>query len=358
MIRAAMRRAVALALAVLFTAFQGLAQYRYRVVLLEQPNTDEASAEVLARVRGELTAAGFEVVLLPAVDGDPAVVSETAGGELHPAAVIFVLEKPAEGNEPRRIELWLSDRLSRRTFVQSLPVEADDAGRGYRRLAIQAVELLKARLAELQVTNPPDLPPPPPKPKPRPPPPPPAPPKEPGVGGRLAAGVALLQGFEGLGASFAPRLRGGATVPAGAIGGAPFVVDLGVTLIGFSSRATVREGDGEAKVGQGLGTVDLALRFDRGAAFQPVLALSAGTYAVDVHGVSDQSRSGHDEQTWSMFTSVGAGAWLQPTPGFAIELGGDVGRAWSKTIVEIENREAAETGSPLLVVSVSAVGVF
>ncbi|HEX6274561.1 MAG TPA: hypothetical protein VFZ53_16070, partial [Polyangiaceae bacterium] len=283
----AVRRAAALALAALFVTFGAFAQYRHRVVLLEQPNADEASSEVLARVRGELTAAGFEVVLLPAVDGDPAVVSETVGRELSPAAVIFVLEKPAEGTDPQRIELWLSDRLSRRTFVQSLPVQADEGGRGYRRLAIQAVELLKARLAELQLSSPPDPPPPPPPPPPEPPPPPPPPPKEPGVGGRIAAGAALLQGFEGIGASVAPRLRGGATIPAGAVGGAPFVVDLGATLVALASGQVIRTEGGEARVEQGLGTVDVGLRFDRGGILQPVLSASVGAYTVSVEGTTE-----------------------------------------------------------------------
>src|SRR5262245_17371868 len=145
-----------LALLFVLTPVVALAEYRHRVVLLEQPNTDEASTEVLARLRGELTAAGFELVLLPAPEGDPDKVSETTARELSPAAVILVLERPADDTEPRRIELWLSDRLSHRTFVQSLPIDPDDAGRGYRRLAVQSVELLKARLAELMLTKPPE----------------------------------------------------------------------------------------------------------------------------------------------------------------------------------------------------------
>jgi hypothetical protein len=59
-----------------------------------------------------------------------------------------------------------------------------------------------------------------------------------------------------------------------------------------------------------------------------------------------------------MFTSVGAGIWIQPAPGFALELAGDVGRAWAKTIVRISGEEAGETGSPLVVLSLAAVGVF
>jgi hypothetical protein len=356
------RRALALALTVGFWPNGALADHRHRVVLLEQPVTEEASVEVLARVRGELTAAGFEVVLLPAtVEGDPVKMSETVASELSPAAVIFVIERPADDIDPRRIELWLADRLSRRTFVQSLPIDPDDAGRGYRRLAIQAVELLKARLAELTVTPLPELPPPKPVDAPSPPPSPPPPPpvkKQPGVGGRLAAGATMFQGFEGVDASFAPRGRAGVTLPAGSIEGSPVAVDLGATLAAFGNSSEVTTVGGTAHVSQGLGTIDVGLRFGRGAALQPVLLAAVGAYMVDVEGTTQPTRTAHAERTWSMFTSAGAGVWIQPASAFAIELDGQVGRAWAKTIVRIDGAEAAETGSPLVLLSIAAVAVF
>jgi hypothetical protein len=355
----------------LFLGVAVLAQnrHRHRVVLLERPTAagssiNDASLEVLARLRGELTAAGFEVVWLPADEGDPGVVSETAGSELHPAAVIYVLEKPAEGTDPHRIELWLSDRLSRRTFMQTLRVESDDSGHGYRRLAIQAVELLKARLAELQIAAPSGEPPPAVEPAPEPPPvpePPPAPEpptNEPAAGGRLAGGVALFQGLDGAGASFAPRLRGGGTIPAGSIGNAPLAVDIGATLAGLGTTTKVRASGGEASVNQGLGTIDVAVRFDRGALLQPVLVASAGAYTVNVEGHPTGTDIGHEERTWSVYTSGGAGVWLQPTAGFALELEGQLGRAWKKTVVRMNGIEAADVGAPLVVLSASGVGVF
>jgi hypothetical protein len=348
-----------LVLGFLFGSSRAFAQYQHRVVLLEQESSNEAAAEVRTRLRGELTAAGFEVVLLPLpAEGDPAVVSDTAASELHPAAVILVIEKAADDTDPRRIELWLSDRLSRRTFVQSLNVDPDDAGRGYRRLAVQAVELLKARLAELQVT-PPDLPPvkPPPPPPKRPPPPPPKK-AEPKVGGRITGGAALLQGFEDVDASIAPRLGIGATIPAGSIGRAPFAVDVGATFTGFGTKSEVTTPGGNATVEQGLGTLDLGFRFDRGAVMQPVLVATGGAYSVNVEGTSEGERVGHEDRTWSVFTSVGAGLLIQPAKAFGIELEGQVGRAWAKTIVRIDGQDAAETGSPLLLFSLAAVGIF
>jgi hypothetical protein len=347
------------AVALLFVPARAFADYQHRVVLLEAPDNAEAATEVLARVRGELTAAGFEVVLLPvSVEGDPSTISETSARELLPAAVILVLERPAEGTEPQRIELWLSDRLSRRTFVQSLPVETDEAGRGYRRLAVQAVELLKARLAELAVTKEPPKPPPPHEPPKPPPPKPPPPPEPPGVEGRLAGGVTLFQGFEGVETSYSLRVSGGAGFPAGAIGGAPFVVDLGASLNAFGSRSTVHAAGGKATVDQALGTIDLSLRFDRGAMFQPLLVTSAGLYTVGVEGSGDSAHVEHDDRTWSAFTAVGAGLWLRPSHAFALELEAEVGRAWAKTVVRIDREDVAETGSPLLLLSLTAVGIF
>src|SRR5262249_41717545 len=142
------------------------------------------------------------------------------------------------------------------------------------------------------------------------------------------------------------------------ISGAPFALDVGATVVGLGSRTTVRSDGGEAKVGHGFGTLDFALRFDRGAILQPVVGIGAGAYSVDIEGQSAGDSIGHEQRTWSMFTSAGAGLWIQPSPGFAIELDGQLGRAWSKTIVRIAEQEVAETGSPLLVLSVSAMGSF
>jgi hypothetical protein len=168
----------------------------------------------------------------------------------------------------------------------------------------------------------------------------------------------LLQGFEDVGGTFAPRGRAGVTIPAGSIEGAPFAVDIGATVAAFGSSSTVETPGGSARVSQGLGTVDFALRFNRGGAFQPVLLAAAGPYMVDIEGIEQEERVAHAERTWSMFTSAGAGAWLQPSPAFAVELEGQVGRAWAKTIVRIDGVEAAETGSPLVLVSIAAVAVF
>src|SRR6185295_18330708 len=98
--------AVMLALAGLAAAPAHAADVRYRVVLLRPQATDDVTSDALARVRGELTAGGFEVSMLPQ---DPALdvrtALETVGRELDPIAT-FAIVRAAGGNTA---EIWVCD---------------------------------------------------------------------------------------------------------------------------------------------------------------------------------------------------------------------------------------------------------
>src|SRR5262245_27648602 len=120
-----------------------LAQYRPRVVLLQPPALDEPSSEVLARVRGELEAAGYELVVQPMPpDASPMDAVESAGRELYPKVVLLVQQEVDEETGTHEVELWLSDRSLGRTFVQRVEVEDQSATRGAQWVAVQAVELV------------------------------------------------------------------------------------------------------------------------------------------------------------------------------------------------------------------------
>src|SRR5689334_22955815 len=112
--------ALVLAASILCVGHSALADYQRRVVLLEHPGAGDEEREVTTRVRAELAAAGFEVVLLTAADGDPKQAVEGTGGELHPASVLLVerLENGEAGTE-----LWLADRLLHKTVVLRLRPE-------------------------------------------------------------------------------------------------------------------------------------------------------------------------------------------------------------------------------------------
>jgi hypothetical protein len=334
------------------------AEYRHRVVLLEPPNA-EGSLEVRARLRGELSAAGFDVITLQVASiDDPKRTSETAARELQPAAVLFIVEPQGPADQILQASIWLSDRLLRRTFVLTYSVDPADPGRDSARVAVQVAEILKADLAELSVTRAE-------KPKPLPdheppplPPPPPPPPSRLGDGVRLEAGVALLQGFDGFGASLTPVARLGATLPASWFRRAPLSLDVVLAAAAFGGTVRTRHEADAATLRQGVGTLTIAARFVPTFFVQPMVTASTGAYRVAWAGSATAPRVADAGRTWSGVSGGGAGLWIQPTGGFAATLQGEVLAAWSRTVLRFGGEPVASAGSPMLLVSAAAVGVF
>ena len=101
-------------------------------MLLRPPITDAVTSDALARVRGELTAAGFERAAMlrrgdpgrwPTVD---ARALETVGRELDPIAA-FAIVRAATGNTA---EIWVCDRIAGKSVIQSVRLDAGwNAGR-------------------------------------------------------------------------------------------------------------------------------------------------------------------------------------------------------------------------------------
>src|SRR5262245_3319516 len=128
-------------------------ELRYRVVLLKPPVTDDVTTDAVARVRGELTAAGFEVSTLAQEPGlDVRVALETIGRELDPIAAFAIVRDEGANTA----EIWVCDRMAGKSVIQSVRLDAAAtaktaaAGETSRSvvLAVQAVELLKASLAQ------------------------------------------------------------------------------------------------------------------------------------------------------------------------------------------------------------------
>lgn len=352
---------VALLASLVLVVPRAAAQYRYRVVVIE-PNDEAESAELRARLRGELAAAGFEVVVAVSEGPDVKAQTESIAGTLHPAAVFYLVPPPASDPTASR-ELWLSDRLLRRTFVLRFGA-AQTAPEDTARVAVQAVEILKADLAELSVTRgPPHEPPA----KPLPPPPVPPPPEvtlesrplrvtvEPGVG--------VLSGSSGLGAVVTPVLRAGVSLPAEWEGGEPPHVDVRARVAALGGEAQVEAQEGEARVRQTLAGLELALRILPQSAVQPFFLVCADALGVHVAGKS-QTASSHERQTWSVATGGGLGLWIQPfvharaRPDFAISLTGELEMAWVPTEIRIAQKRVAKVGAPTALVGAGLVGSF
>ena len=135
-----------------------------------RPSSDAVTSDALARVQGELTAAGFDVRLLPR---DPTLpirtALETSGRELDPIATFAIIRSDIGDTA----EIWVCDRIAGKSVIQNVRLETQgldvDPKRGATVLAVQAVELLKASLIHYWIEpgqQRPTPPPPPPHPEP------------------------------------------------------------------------------------------------------------------------------------------------------------------------------------------------
>lgn len=334
------------------------AQYRYRVVLLETA-ADTQSAEVEARLRGELAGAGFEVVALPVAPGDDvAGRAEAAAGELHPAAVLYVVAPAPDADSEAARTLLISDRLLRKNFAVRFRADEQAPTNQAAQVAVQAVEILNADLAELSVTR--ETPPPAPVVQNTPPTRDTLPRAEaPGrhrAHAELQAGMGVLQGFHGTGAVWTPIVRAGVNAPESWLAGAPLTLSLLASVAAFGGEATVATADGAAHLTQAEVDAELVACFVPHAPVAPFVLLKSGAYTLRAEGSG--APVVHTERTWSGTSGVGAGVRVPLGASFAFVASGEVGFAWSRSIVQIANVPVASAGSPAAIYGATAVGVF
>jgi hypothetical protein len=343
-------------LLLLLTASSASAEFRHRVVLLERRSAAEADHEIATRVRAELGAAGFEVIALMAGDEGPKQAVEEAGYQVHPASVLLVERLSSSGGREGDAELWLSDRLLQKTVVLRLKGEqprdeAEVSGREAARIAVQAVELVKARLAELSLTRERA------KPLSARPPPAPVAPEPRGARPNLTAAVGLLEGFQDGQKSLTPVLRLGVTLPERWTGDV-LAVDVRSGFIGLGRAARVEHGGGSASLRHTALELDAVMRFLPKRHLQPFVSLGGGFLALDVAGTAPEPYRNSAQRTFSGMVTAGGGLWLQPALGIGLVLEGRLLNAWSKTVVRISGEDAAEVAAPLLLLSAGLMVEF
>lgn len=355
------------ALLVACLASPGLrAEVRHRVVVVDARDMDDATTlELLARVRGELGAAGFDVFVLPVTgEVDPRVAAETLARELEPAAVLSVRHSRGAALGESVAEMWVSDRLSNRTLMQRATFHDSETSAQTARLAVQVAELLKARLALLWVepgtsswtpvparveATAPVAP---------------APPTPPESEANradnlvlLGAGVGLLHNFEGgFGSTWAPVLRLG--VAPSALSSAIFALEFRASGALTPDASELGWGPGVARVRQGFSLVEVLGRFVPESSVQPVLSLGSGVFAVSAAGEAERPYFAQARTTWSALSALGAGFCIQPSASVAWILEGQVLATWSKTSVAIADRTIGSVGWPMAFFSTSVVGIY
>lgn len=319
------------------------AELSYRVVLLRPPVTDAVTSDALARVRGELTAAGFEVSMLdqdPALEVRPAL--ETVGRELEPIAA-FAIVRAATSNTA---EIWVCDRMAGKSVIQSVRLDADGTqgeSSPSAVLAVHAVELLKASLAQYWLASQRRAV---------------RPLADTGTGGPGAAApatyvtagigveaaVGLLENVGAVGPVWQPVVRvsyGGAGGWAGRF-----------SVAGLGTDAALRERDGSAQIQQMFGVLELLRSFRAGTRAQPFVSVGAGPYRLRVVGTGGGPNfDGSSADAWSVLGVVGGGVVVPVVSRIAFVVDVQVGLTLPDNLIRLNGIEAGRTGRPSLFAS-------
>ena len=343
-----MRAALVVWIALILAGADARADIRYQVVLLRPPVTDDVTSDALARVRGELTAGGFDVSMLaqdPALDVRTAL--ETVGRELDPIAA-FAIVRAAGANTA---EIWVCDRMARKSVIQSVRLDATGTSGEPSRsvvLAVRAVELLKASLAQYWLASVR-------KPAPVPETPavvevPPAPYAIAGIG--VEAGVGWLDSVGAVSAVWRPVVR------ASYGGRHGWAVRLGAG--GFGSDAVLRAPDASAQIRQEMATLEIVRGFFPGHRVQLVVSLGGGGYHARVTGMGTgmQTYTERVSSSWSAIAMAGGGVVLPIVHHIALAVDGQVGVTWPDNLIRLLGAEAGRTGSPALLASAGVLATF
>jgi hypothetical protein len=280
-------------------------------------------------------------------------------------------------------EIWVTDAATGRSAVQTLPLDAASPERRAAVLAVKAVDLLKATLAEIWI-NPPVAPLPAPTavaaPAPvaassKPAPPPsalaaetrsndvggsragagdvsvrseePEPRSQPLVSRvELAAGAGWLSA--GSTSSWAPQAA--LSVFDGHIGGR-------LVASGYGTAVTVESaGIGSARFTQSFGVAEIVVRQPFGRYFETTASVGGGAYRISGSAIGeDPIQQGHSDSTWSPVVGGGVGAAITLRR-LTIAFDARVLEATTSTSVRIACDQVAEVGRPLIWLG-SSIGV-
>ena len=292
---------------------------------------DALAAEVVARLRGELRAARFEVE--PAAQPDEGSAREIVEGAAREPGVLAAMGVFFDAGEP---EVWVADARSGRTTVEPL---LDPAG-GERRanaLAARAVDLLRAVLSQIPadkrreapvaVVAPPE--------------PVVAPPAAPVEDSARVLESTLVAGVSWLRAGAA-----GTLAPALSLAVARDHLGARVALSGLGASAERGAEAGSARVGQDLVLFEVLACWRLRRAMRACGAGGGGVERLRVTGDAASGFAGTNSTRWSGIAAVGGSlAW---TPGRWLVVAADaraVG-AWPSTKVRVDDVTVVEVGGP------------
>ena len=317
------------------------------VVLLRVAASDDVTTEAMARVKGELVAAGFEVAVIPFSGDDALHDLEAAGRERHAVAAFAIFARPFEGGTSVA-EIWVSDRVRQKVVIQDAVLHETDRGRGSEILAVRAVELLKANLADLWAplfAPAPDVSPPAREPVP-------APVLTPvspfasGLGAGL--GIGVVEGFGRSAATWSPELM----LSQGWANG----LSVRATLAGLGPSVTFTAASGSANVERQFALLEAVKTWWPRAPVVPFVTAGCGAEHVRVAGVGQAPYQGHTSSDWSLATTAGAGLAIRLVSTLSIVVQARGFAAWPSTVIQIAGVDVGRVGGPSLLADAGLFG--
>src|SRR4051812_38473094 len=268
------------------------------VIVLQPTTASAALRRSLARIRNELSADQFHVILAePSAITDPEAVIESAAGEPAGGTVLALFGDPETGVA----ELCVVQRAGRRLAVRRATVAVDDPERMPEALSTRALELLRATALELAIDSE-------------------------GARRLQAAAQPNLEATAQPAAAAADAEDAAVAVDMGVgmlhsiDGPPPAVIPVGrirvrvwnwlaarVTVAGLGSRPRVDSRYGSATLSQSLALFELAGGFRSGKRVRLGASLGAGALNVSIAGIGAAPYEGRDSQRWSAAFGGGLG---------------------------------------------------
>jgi len=320
------------------------------VVVLRPVPTSAPLAEAILRIKSELVAGGFEVAVTDSENADPgpdarALMERTLQGPA-PTATIGIFGDLERGPA----ELRVTDRITSKTVMLRLEVEATADRRISEILAIRALELLRASLLELRLEEEQSAPP--------------SQPAPPQVQRTvktaaesplapwwlaLELGAGAFGGFGGIGPTLAPaaRLR--------------VALDerfwLRLTALGLGTRPSVQTDIGSATVSQNLLLLEGSAWLRPQRSLRPLFSLGLGAERVGVEGTAGSpDYQGERNARWFAAGDVGVGLGLRLRAHWEVLLEAHALFAAPRPAVRFFDIELARAGQPTLLLILTLAG--
>ncbi|HEX6765852.1 MAG TPA: hypothetical protein VF103_10255 [Polyangiaceae bacterium] len=314
------------------------------LVVLVRPAAESAIVnEAITRIRGELVADGFDVLVVDAPPGaDPAAILGRSDGETNAAATLGLFLHA----DARVAELWVVDRLTRKTVMRSIEITSVPEGSEPEVLARRSVELLRASLLEILVDA---------REKPS------------------ESSASRARASHWVERSLPPRtsrwgIEAGAQLLASAGGVGSAVMPVGrvrvalgrqvaarLSLSGLGTRPRVEGAVGTATVSQALGLLELVGEIAPESPVKPSISLGAGTYHIGVDGSASEPYAGTSGDRFVFAADAGVGLTLSMSSSFALSLEGHATLVTPYPVIRFLEVDSAEVNNPL--VSASLAGV-